>query len=319
MFECLKNLFSVKHSSRLMHYMPNVRGELRAMQPLAQMTRFGVGGPAEIFFVPADEQDLAYFIKSTQGIPVTIIGSGSNLLIRDGGVRGIVIKLGNSFQNIDIRGNTVTVGAAAMNFSVAKAAMDAGLSGLEFLSGIPGNAGGSAKMNAGSFGSDVSSVLIKAKMVDNFGNFHELSKDDLIFNYRETTVPTGWIFTELTFQTTPKSKGEIAETMNAFKIRREESQPINVRTAGSTFKNPEGLFAWKLIEKAGCRGMRIGGAMVSEKHCNFLINTGNATAEDLENLGEEIKSRVYATSFINLRWEIRRMGVKKVYGDGQDL
>jgi UDP-N-acetylmuramate dehydrogenase len=302
-----------------MQYMPSVRGDLRAMQPLAQMTRFGVGGPAEIFFVPADEQDLAFFMKSTQGIPVTVIGSGSNLLIRDGGIRGIVIKLGAAFQNISIKGNTVTVGAATMNFALAKAAMEAGLSGLEFLSGIPGNAGGSAKMNAGSFGSDVSSVLIKAKMIDNFGNLHELTKDDLIFNYRETTIPTGWIFTELTFQAHPKSKGEIAETMNNFKIKREESQPINVRTAGSTFKNPEGLLAWKLIEKAGCRGMRIGGAMVSEKHCNFLINTGNATAEDLENLGEEIKSRVYESSFINLRWEIRRMGVKKTDSNNQDF
>ncbi len=288
------------------------------MQPLANMTRFGVGGPAEIFFVPADEQDLSFFIKSTQGIPVTVIGSGSNLLIRDGGIRGIVIKLGNAFQNISVNDNYITVGAAAMNFSVAKAAMEAGLSGLEFLSGIPGNAGGSAKMNAGSFGSDVSSVLVKAKMIDNFGNLHELSKDDLIFNYRETTIPTGWIFTELTFKGEPKPKGEIAELMNSFKVKREESQPVNVRTAGSTFKNPEGLLAWKLIEKAGCRGLRVGGAAVSEKHCNFLINTGGATADDLETLGEEIKRRVYESSFINLRWEIRRMGVKKSYEESAD-
>lgn len=306
-----KRLVTGEKQSHLIDFMPEVRGILKKDYPLASLTRFGVGGPAEVFFEPFDEQDLCNFLKAVHGVPITVIGSGSNLLIRDGGIPGIVIKLGKAFQGVSIEGTEITAKSATGNMTIAKAAMEAGLSGLEFLAGIPGNIGGSAKMNAGAMGKDFASLMIRAKMIDNFGSIHEIAKEDIIFNYRETTIPSGWIFTEITMAGTPKPKGEIAVLMSELKAKREETQPINVRTAGSTFKNPEGLSAWKLIEKAGCRGLKIGGAVVSDKHCNFLINTGDATANDLEELGEEIRRRVLASSEIDLKWEVRRIGVKK--------
>ncbi len=311
MFNFLKRFMGKEKKEHLIDFMPPVRGVLKKDFPLAKFTRFGVGGPAEVFFEPADEADLVFFLSRVSGVPVTVIGSGSNLLIRDGGIPNIVIKLSKSFSGVEVKGERIIAKAATMNVEIAKAALDAGLSGMEFLAGIPGNIGGSTRMNAGAAGSDISTIMESAKMIDSSGHIHQITKDDLIFNYRETTIPNGWIFLEVTLKGIPMEKGIIAEKMNTLKIKRQESQPVNVKTAGSTFKNPEGLFAWKLIEKAGCRGMRIGGAMVSEKHCNFLVNTGNATANDIETLGEEIRRRVLEHSDIDLKWEIRRIGVKK--------
>lgn len=311
MFDFLKRFMGKETKEHLIDFMPQVRGVLKKNFPLAKLTRFGVGGPAEVFFEPADEADLIFFLSRVSGVPITVIGSGSNLLIRDGGIPNIVIKLGKSFSGVEVSGEHIIAKAATMNVEIAKAALDAGLSGMEFLAGIPGNIGGSVRMNAGAAGADISTVMEMAKMIDPSGHIHKITKDDLIFNYRETTIPSGWIFLEVTLKGIPMEKGIIAEKMNTLKIKRQESQPVNAKTAGSTFKNPEGLFAWKLIEKAGCRGMKIGGAMVSEKHCNFLINTGNATANDIEMLGEEVRRRVLEHSDINLQWEIRRIGVKK--------
>ncbi len=309
-FDFLSRFMKPNSEPHLIDFMPEVRGELKKDFPLAKLTWFGVGGSAEVFFVPEDNEDLAHFLSGVQNLPLTVLGCGSNVLIRDGGIPGIVIKPGKSFSYLKVEGNDIICGAATRNGEIAKAALEAGLSGLEFLAGIPGNIGGSAKMNAGAAGSDISKILKSAVMVDNFGVFHHLGNADLIFNYRDTTIPTGWLFTEITLSGTPEDKSKIAETMNKLRTKRLESQPTNVKTAGSTFRNPEGLSAWKLIEKAGCRGMRIGGAVVSEKHCNFIINTGKASANDIEQLGETIRRKVMENSGIDLKWEIRRMGVK---------
>lgn len=309
-FDFLSSFFYKKPQTHLMDFMPNVRGELKKDFPLAKQTWFGVGGPAEVFFIPKDKDDLAFFLSSIQNIPLTILGCGSNVLIRDGGIPGVVIKLGKEFSYIKVDGNDIICGAATRNGEIAKTALDAGLTGLEFLTGIPGNIGGSTKMNAGANGSDISKIIKSAVMIDNFGIQHILGKDDFIFNYRDTTIPIGWIFTEITLTGIPEEKTKIAETMNNIRAQRLETQPTNVKTAGSTFRNPEGLSAWKLIDKAGCRGLRLGGAMVSEKHCNFIINTGNATANDIEQLGENIRLKVMETCGIDLKWEIRKMGVK---------
>lgn len=309
-FNFLSRFIRKEPEQHLIDFMPEVRGELKKDFSLAKQTWFGVGGSAEVFFIPQDAEDLAHFLSGTQNLPLTILGCGSNVLIRDGGIPGIVIKLGKAFSYVKVEGNDIICGAGTRNGEIAKAAMEAGLSGLEFLTGIPGNIGGSAKMNAGAAGSDISKILKSAVMIDNFGFTHHLGREDFIFNYRDTTIPAGWIFTEITLSGTPEDKSKIAETMNNLRTQRLETQPTNVKTAGSTFRNPEGLSAWKLIDKAGCRGMRVGGAMVSEKHCNFIINTGNATANDIEQLGEEIRLRVMENSGIDLKWEIRRMGVK---------
>lgn len=298
-------------ASSLIDRLPAVRGRLSAGASLASVTWFRVGGPAEVLFKPADAEDLANFLAAKPAdVPVTVVGVGSNLLVRDGGVPGVVIRLGRDFARMDFNGARLTVGAAALDLTVATAACEAGMGGLEFLSGVPGTIGGALRMNAGAYGREMTDVTVEARAVDLEGGLHRLSHDQLGFSYRHSAVPDGWIFVDAVLQGQPDSPQAIAERMAEIKAKREESQPLRTRTGGSTFANPPGHKAWQLIDQAGCRGMTIGGAQVSEKHCNFLINTGNASAADLEELGEEVRRRVLATSGIELHWEIRRIGIR---------
>lgn len=295
----------------LRRLMPDLEGRLRANASLADITWFRVGGPAQILFSPASEADLAYFLKhAPQDLPVTIIGLGSNLLVRDGGIPGIVIRLGRGFSDIAIEdGNRVRAGTAVPDVKVARAAADAGISGLSFYRGIPGGIGGALRMNAGAHGTETKDVLIEARAVGRDGALHTLSLDDMGYTYRHCGAPDDLIFTEALFQGRAGKKEDILEEMNAVAEYREQAQPVKARTGGSTFKNPPGNSAWKLIDAAGCRGLKIGGASVSEKHCNFLINEGSATGSDIERLGETVRARVKETSGVTLEWEIRRLGL----------
>lgn len=290
--------------------MPELRGRLSANASLADVTWFRAGGPAQVLFMPADEADLAYFLQhKPQSMPVFVIGLGSNLLVRDGGVEGVVIRLGRGFSGIAVEdGHRLRVGTVVPDVKVARAAADAGISGLAFYRGIPGSIGGALRMNAGAHGSETKDVLASARAVDPAGNIHVLSLADMGFTYRHSAIPADWIFTEALFQGTPGETAEILRAMDEVAAYRETHQPIKERTGGSTFKNPEGHSAWKLIDAAGCRGFRVGGAMVSEKHCNFLINDRNATGEDIERLGEIVRARVKAHSGVTLQWEIIRLG-----------
>ena len=290
--------------------LPPLQGRLDLDAGLAKITWFRVGGPAEVMFRPADLADLQAFLAAKpEDVPVTVIGVGSNLLVRDGGVPGVVIRLGKDFSNIAVDGNLLRAGAATPDLYVARAAREAGLAGLEFLCGVPGTTGGALRMNAGAYGGEVKDVLRRAWALDPSGELHELTDRDMGFSYRHCGVPEDWIFTEAEFEGRPGDLAEIAARMAEIGESRFDSQPVRSRTGGSTFANPEGGKAWQLIDAAGCRGMRIGGAMVSEQHCNFLINTGDATAADIEGLGEEVRRRVRENSGIELRWEIRRIGV----------
>jgi len=287
-----------------------LKGRLSLDAALSRITWFRVGGPAEIMFRPADLEDLQAFLAAKPAdVPLTVIGVGSNLLVRDGGVPGVVIRLGKGFANITVDGKLIRAGAATPDLYVARAARDAGLAGLEFLCGVPGTVGGALRMNAGSYGSEVKDVLTRAWAVDSTGGLHALTNEDMGLAYRHCGVPGDWIFTEAEFEGTRGDRRAIADRMLEIGETRFDSQPIRNRTGGSTFANPEGGKAWQLIEAAGCRGLRIGGAMVSEQHCNFLINTGNASAADIEALGEEVRRRVREDSGVELRWEIRRIGV----------
>lgn len=291
--------------------MPNLRGRLVANFPLSSITWFRVGGPAQVLFTPADEADLAYFLAHAPAdLPVIVLGLGSNLLVRDGGVPGVVIRLGKGFSEIQVEPNCrLRAGTAVPDVKVARAAAEAGIAGLAFYRGIPGSIGGALRMNAGAHGSETKDVLVEARAVDRQGNIHVLSLADMGFRYRHCSISKDWIFTEAVFQGRPGDKAEILEQMEAVAQYREENQPTRERTGGSTFKNPPGHSAWKLIDAAGCRGLRIGGAKVSEMHCNFLINDNDATAEDIERLGETVRARVKATSGIELQWEIVRLGL----------
>jgi len=296
----------------LIDRLPKVRGRLSAGAGLSNVTWFRVGGAAEVLFRPADLMDLQGFLeRKPEDVPVTVLGVGSNLLVRDGGVPGVVLRLGRSFAEIRVSGMHLHVGAGALDLNVALSARDAGIAGLEFLAGVPGTIGGALRMNAGAYGSDMAAVVVSASALDAHGRLHKLSRDELGFTYRHSAVPEDWIFVgaELAGRAdTPQAiQARIAEIQNA----RAESQPIRARTGGSTFTNPPHRKAWELIDAAGCRGSSIGGAMVSEKHCNFLINTGTATATDLEALGEEVRRRVKAQSGVTLEWEIKRIGVPK--------
>jgi UDP-N-acetylmuramate dehydrogenase len=247
-------------------------------------------------------------------VPVTVIGVGSNLLVRDGGVPGVVIRLGRGFADIHADGDEVVSGAAALDVNVARVALDARLAGLEFLSGIPGTIGGAVRMNAGAFGGELREILISAEAIDLDGNVHTLTPGDLGFTYRHSELPDDWIVTSARLKGRAGDAADIAQRMDEIRATREDSQPVRVRTGGSTFKNPnvpeaKGRKAWQLIDAAGCRGLTRGGAMVSEKHCNFLINTGTATAADIEALGEEVRRRVFQQSGVVLEWEIQRIGV----------
>ncbi len=301
---------ALRSDARLIDRLPPVRGSLEEHAPLDRETWFKVGGPAEVMFRPADRDDLADFLRAVpEGIAVTVIGFGSNMLVRDGGVGGVVIRMGREMAGIEVDGDTISAGAGASDPAVAAAARDAGLTGLEFLSGIPGTVGGALRMNAGAYGGEVKDILIECKAIDPDGNLHKLSVDDMGFSYRRCSIPDAWIFTSAVFRGAPGDRDAIAARMAEIRAAREETQPMRTRTGGSTFQNPPGEKAWELVDRAGCRGLTIGGAMVSEKHTNFLINTGTATAADIEALGEEVRRRVMESSGIDLHWEIRRIGV----------
>ena len=297
--------------TRLAACLPDLRGRMQAEAPLKDFTWFRAGGPAELLYSPADETDLAYFLKHAPAdIPVTVIGLGSNLLVRDGGIEGVVIRLGRGFGEIKIEdGYRLRAGTAVPDVKVARAAADAGISGLSFYRGIPGCVGGALRMNGGAHGRETKEVLVEARAVDRKGEVHVLPVAELHCAYRHCGAPDDFIFTEALFQGEPGEPTAILAEMDGIAAYREEVQPIKSRTGGSTFKNPPGHKAWQLIDAAGCRGLAVGDAKVSEMHCNFLINEGNATGADLETLGETVRARVKATSGVELEWEIKRLGV----------
>jgi UDP-N-acetylmuramate dehydrogenase len=289
---------------------PDLRGRLLANQPLAELTWFRVGGPAQLLFMPEGESDLSYFLQNLPAdIAVTVVGLGSNLIVRDGGVPGAVIRLGRGFGDIAIEETRLTAGAAVPDVKVARAAAEAGIAGLSFLRGIPGGIGGALRMNGGAYGRETKDALVDARAVDRRGRIHVLSNADMHYSYRHCGVPDDFIFTQAAFAGTRGDQAAIAAEMDKITESREATQPIKSRTGGSTFKNPPERKAWQLIEAAGCRGLRQGGAQVSEMHCNFLINTGNASAADIETLGETVRQRVKDTSGIELEWEIKRIGI----------
>lgn len=294
----------------LLSRLPAVRGRLSENADLSKMTWFRVGGPAEVLFKPADSEDLAMFLAGCpQDVAVTVIGVGSNLLVRDGGVAGVVVRLGRGFADIERQGEEIVVGAGALDLNVALTALKEGLGGFAFLSGIPGTIGGALRMNAGAYGAEMKDIVAAAEAVDRTGTRHCLRADDLGFGYRHCAVPEDWIFTRVRLRGYPAERRDIQAQMDGVRSAREAAQPLRTPTGGSTFRNPEGHKAWELIDRAGCRGMRRGGAMVSAKHCNFLINTGEASARDLERLGEEVRARVFETCAVRLQWEIRRIGI----------
>jgi UDP-N-acetylmuramate dehydrogenase len=293
----------------LIERLPPVRGRLSAAAPLAGITWFGVGGPAEVMFRPADEADLASFLAVVPSdVPLTVIGVGSNLLVRDGGIGGVVIRLGRGFAAIEPTGTEIAVGAAALDVNVATVAAAAGIGGCEFLTGVPGTIGGALRMNAGAYGGDMAQATIGARALDRSGRVHDLTPAELGFSYRKSAVPEDWIFTSARLAGRPAEPAAIKQRLAEIRAEREASQPLRTKTGGSTFKNPPGAKAWQLIDQAGCRGLTHGGAKVSEQHCNFLINTGGASAAEIEALGEEVRRRVLAHSGITLEWEIRRVG-----------
>ncbi len=291
--------------------MPHLRGRLLANERLAPFTWFRVGGPAQVLFTPADQDDLAYFLKNLpRELPVYVVGVGSNLIVRDGGISGIVIRLSpRAFGEVRVEGDDVVAGTAALDKRVAEAAASADIGGLEFYFGIPGSIGGALRMNAGANGAETKDVLIEATGIDRRGERHSFSNAEMKFVYRSSGVDPSIIFTAARFRglrTTPEA---IRARMHEVQSHRETAQPIREKTGGSTFKNPPGHSAWKLIDAAGCRGLRLGGAQVSELHCNFLINTGEASGHDIETLGETVRARVKESSGIELQWEIKRVGI----------
>lgn len=293
----------------LIDRLPKPRGRLVADAPLGPQTWFRAGGPAEVLFRPADVEDLSTFLAVLPSdVPVMVLGVGSNLLVRDGGVRGVVIRLMRGFTGIEVEGHEVMAGAGALDLNVALTARDHALAGLEFLSGIPGTIGGAVAMNAGAYQGDLSQVLISAEAVDRAGDVHRVDAARMGFSYRHSQAPADWVFTSVRLRAAPGDQLAIARRIADIDAARLESQPRS-RTGGSTFVNPPGHKAWELIDRAGCRGLRIGEAQVSEKHCNFLINLGAATAADIEALGEEVRRRVVEQSGVRLEWEIRRIGV----------
>src|SRR5881394_2127032 len=292
--------------------MPQVRGRLLLNQSLAELTWFRVGGPAQVLFMPEDEADLAYCLEHLPSeIPVTVIGLGSNLIVRDGGVPGVVIRLGRGFGEVKVEdGVRIRAGTAVPDVKVSRAAQEAGIAGLAFFRGIPGAIGGALRMNGGAYGRETKDALIEARGVDRQGRVRVFSNDDMQYSYRHCGAPDDIIFTQALFQGAPGDAAGISAEMDKITESREATQPIKSRTGGSTFKNPPGHKAWQLIDAAGCRGLTVGGAQVSEMHCNFLINLGNATAADIEALGEEVRRRVKDNSGVTLEWEIKRIGIR---------
>jgi UDP-N-acetylmuramate dehydrogenase len=292
--------------------MPKVRGRLTPDAPLAPLVWFKSGGKAEWLFEPADEEDLTGFLRELDPhVPVMALGLGSNLIVRDGGVPGVVVRLGKPFARIErVDETTLRCGGGASGILVSSTARDAGIAGFEFLRGIPGTVGGFVRMNGGAYGREVSDILISARLVLRSGEVVEWSHDQLGYTYRHSEVPAGAIVVEGVFRGTPGDPEAIGAEMDAIARAREESQPLRSRTGGSTFKNPPGHKAWALIDAAGCRGLKIGDAQVSEKHCNFLLNLGSASSADIEALGEEVRRRVEAKTHITLEWEIQRVGTE---------
>lgn len=300
---------AIAYQNALDNFNPKVRGGVEYDASLARYTWFRTGGCADILFIPADERDLCDFLSQLPiDVPILPLGVGSNMLIRDGGVDGVVIRMGKKFSKITVQENTITVGAGAPDISVARAALDAGITGFEFLRGVPGTIGGALKMNAGAYGSEIKDIFQSATVVDRHGKIREITSEEMGFSYRHTDVLDDFIFMKAIFNGTSGDVNQIKARMDEIGDAREESQPLRTRTGGSTFKNPDGLSAWKLVDGAGCRGLKIGGARVSEKHCNFLINEGDATASDIEELGEEVRRRVMNNSGVKLTWEIKRVG-----------
>jgi UDP-N-acetylmuramate dehydrogenase len=290
--------------------LPGLRGRVQSDAPLAPFTWFRVGGPADALVRPADAADLAQFLRTLPlDIPVHAIGACSNLIIRDGGLPGVVIRLARGFGAVSVEADSVIAGAAALDVTVAEHAAAAGLTGLEFLSGIPGSIGGAVVMNGGAYGGDVASCLDWAEIVTRSDEQRRLSAADLAFAYRHSRLPHGAVVVRARLRAQRGSPTTIAARMAEIRATREASQPVRARTGGSTFRNPPDMKAWELIDAAGCRGLTRGGAQVSEKHCNFLINTGTATAADLEGLGEEVRRRVFAATGVTLEWEIHRVGI----------
>jgi len=290
--------------------LPPVRGTYTSDAPLKDLVWFRAGGPAEILFRPADAEDLATFLAAKPAdIRVSVIGVGSNLLIRDGGIPGVVVRLPGAMGKTTIDGTRITAGAAALDANVARLAADAGIAGLEFLRGIPGTVGGALRMNAGCYGREIKDIFVEATAIDGAGKVVTLTAADMGFVYRKAQVPDDLIFVSAVFEGTRDDPAMVRARMDKLVADREASQPVKTRTGGSTFKNPPGHKAWQLIDEAGCRGLMHGAAQVSQLHCNFLINTGDATAADIEALGEEVRARVRAKSGVELEWEIKRVGV----------
>ena len=291
--------------------LPELRGRLMPNQSLAELTWFRVGGPAQILFMPEDEADLAYFLGQLPAtIPVTVIGLGSNLIVRDGGVPGVVVRLGRGFGEVKVEdGSRVRAGTAVPDVKVSRAAQEAAIAGLAFFRGIPGAVGGALRMNGGAYGRETKDALLEARGVDRQGRVRVFSNGDMHYTYRHCGAPDEIIFTQALFQGAPGDPREIAAEMEKITELREATQPIKSRTGGSTFKNPPGYKAWQLIDAAGCRGLKVGDAQVSQMHCNFLINLGSATAVDIETLGETVRARVAESSGVELEWEIKRIGV----------
>ena len=293
----------------LIDQMPAVRGRLSADAPIGQHTWFKTGGAAEVLFKPADLNDLrSFLVHRSKDVPLTVLGVGSNLLVPDGGIAGIVIRLGRAFAQIEVEGTRIQTGAGALDLNVALTCRDHGVAGLEFLSGLPGTIGGALRMNAGAFGSEMRDIVREARVLDPEGGLHRLGPGELGFSYRHCDVPNGSIFVSALLEGQIGNREEIAERMAEIAADREVHQPTRGRTGGSTFVNPPGQKAWELIDRAGCRGLRRGDAMVSEKHCNFLINTGAASAAEIEALGEKVRERVADATGVTLDWEIRRVG-----------
>ena len=290
--------------------LPPVRGSVTRGAPLKELVWFRAGGPADVLFRPADIEDLASFLAARpSGLRVQVIGVGSNLLVRDGGIPCAVVRLPASFGKIETNGTRLRAGAAALDANAAKAAAEAGIAGMEFLRGVPGTIGGALRMNAGCYGREIADIFVEATALDGEGNKLTLTKADMDFTYRHTAAPDDLIFIEAVFEGAQDAPDAIKGRMEELVASREASQPIRAKTGGSTFKNPPGQKAWQLIDKAGCRGLRRGMAQVSEKHCNFLINTGEASAADIEGLGEEVRRRVLESQGVALEWEIKRVGV----------
>ncbi len=290
--------------------LPIVRGKYKENYKLAHLTWFKVGGAADVLYKPVDEDDIANFLKQNGGkLPVTVIGAGSNIIIRDRGVEGVVIKLGSGFTEIEILPEgDLLVGAACLNFNLAKFSQANGIKGFEFLVGIPGTVGGGVAMNAGSYGSEFKDIVKSVYALDKMGAQMQIPLKDIGFDYRKNSLPTNLIYTKVVFRADRGDPNEIKLKMQDISKKRAETQPITEKTSGSTFANPEGKRAWELIDQAGLRGMRIGDAVISEKHCNFMINQGNANASDMEQLGEFVKNKVKDHSGIELKWEIKRIG-----------